>query len=60
MLPWTGERGQADRLLSGLFPLALELRLTTGTLRAKIFVRPDMTDARQGRAGDLRVPAPDA
>ncbi|MFC5958387.1 hypothetical protein ACFP51_29265 [Streptomyces pratens] len=37
-----GERGQADRLLSELFRLALELRLTTGTLRAKIFVRPDM------------------
>ncbi|MDB1088775.1 AAA family ATPase [Streptomyces sp. ACA25] len=36
------ERGQTDRLLSELFRLALELRLTTGTLRAKIFVRPDM------------------
>ncbi|MFF6809231.1 hypothetical protein ACFZAG_04955 [Streptomyces sp. NPDC012403] len=37
-----GVREQTDRLLSGLFRLALELRLTTGTLRAKIFVRPDM------------------
>lgn len=37
-----GERRQADRLLSALFQAALELRLTTGTLRAKIFVRPDM------------------
>ncbi|MFF5841052.1 hypothetical protein ACFY74_06215 [Streptomyces massasporeus] len=39
------DRRQADLLLSGLFQLALELRLTTGTLRAKIFVRPDMYDS---------------
>ncbi|MFE4213615.1 hypothetical protein [Streptomyces sp. NPDC056844] len=37
-----GERRQSDRMLSALFQAALELRLTTGTLRAKIFVRPDM------------------
>ncbi|GAA3377567.1 hypothetical protein GCM10020367_53720 [Streptomyces sannanensis] len=36
------DRRQLDRLLGGLFEAALELRLTTGTLRAKIFVRPDM------------------
>ena len=39
------DRRQADLLLSGLFQAALELRLTTGTLRAKIFVRPDMYDS---------------
>ncbi|PWI10545.1 hypothetical protein DIZ27_11195 [Streptomyces sp. NWU339] len=39
------DRRQADLLLSGLFQTALELRLTTGTLRAKIFVRPDMYDS---------------
>lgn len=39
------DRGQLDRLLSGLFEVALELRLTTGTLRAKIFVRPDLYES---------------
>ncbi|MEU5611130.1 hypothetical protein AB0H03_20745 [Streptomyces sparsogenes] len=39
------DRRQADLLVSGLFQVALELRLTTSTLRAKIFVRPDMYDS---------------
>ncbi|MFJ7592200.1 hypothetical protein ACIQZO_33520 [Streptomyces sp. NPDC097617] len=39
------ERQQVDLLLSGLFEVALELRLSTSTLRAKIFVRPDMYDS---------------
>ncbi|MFE9763248.1 hypothetical protein ACFYPC_01730 [Streptomyces sp. NPDC005808] len=39
------ERAHIDLLLSGLFEVALELRLTTSTLRAKIFVRPDMYDS---------------
>ncbi|MFF7851065.1 hypothetical protein ACFZDF_26325 [Streptomyces sp. NPDC007910] len=39
------DRGQLDRLLSGLFEVALELRLTTGSLRAKIFVRPDLYES---------------
>ncbi|MFJ9107162.1 hypothetical protein [Streptomyces sp. NPDC102283] len=39
------EREHVDLLLSGLFEVALELRLTTTTLRAKIFVRPDMYDS---------------
>lgn len=36
------DRQQADALVAGLFHVALELRLTTSALRAKIFVRPDM------------------
>lgn len=39
------DRTTADRLVSALFQVALELRLTTGALRAKIFVRPDMYDS---------------
>ncbi|MGY1452232.1 hypothetical protein [Streptomyces sp. SS8] len=39
------DRRTADRLVSALFQVALELRLTTGALRAKIFVRPDMYDS---------------
>ncbi|MFB6518828.1 hypothetical protein [Streptomyces sp. NPDC056401] len=39
------DREHLDQLLSGLFEVALELRLTTGTLRAKIFVRPDMYES---------------
>uniref|UniRef100_A0AAU2JWN8 DUF3046 domain-containing protein n=1 Tax=Streptomyces sp. NBC_00049 TaxID=2903617 RepID=A0AAU2JWN8_9ACTN len=39
------DRRQLDLLLAGLFEVALELRLTTGTLRAKIFVRPDMYES---------------
>ncbi|WP_171109609.1 MULTISPECIES: hypothetical protein [unclassified Streptomyces] len=39
------DRKTADRLVSALFQVALELRLTTGALRAKIFVRPDMYDS---------------
>ncbi|MFJ4778883.1 hypothetical protein [Streptomyces sp. NPDC088762] len=39
------DRRQLDLLLAGLFEVALELRLTTGALRAKIFVRPDMYDS---------------
>lgn len=39
------DRETADRLMSALFQVALELRLTTGALRAKIFVRPDMYDS---------------
>ncbi|MEU2484926.1 hypothetical protein ABZ593_10020 [Streptomyces sp. NPDC012617] len=39
------DRATADRLVSALFQVALELRLTTGALRAKIFVRPDMYDS---------------
>lgn len=36
------DRAAADRLVGGLLEVALELRLTTSALRAKIFVRPDM------------------
>ncbi|MER5572096.1 hypothetical protein [Streptomyces massasporeus] len=39
------ERRHIDLLLSGLFEVALELRLSTTALRAKIFVRPDMYDS---------------
>lgn len=39
------DRTTADALLSALFRVALELRLTTGALRAKIFVRPDMYES---------------
>lgn len=39
------DRAQLDRLLGGLLEVALELRLSTNTLRAKIFVRPDMYDS---------------
>ncbi|MFJ6738878.1 hypothetical protein ACIQOU_08215 [Streptomyces sp. NPDC091279] len=39
------DRRTADLLVSALFQVALELRLTTGALRAKIFVRPDMYDS---------------
>ncbi|MET2716094.1 hypothetical protein ABXV03_10215 [Streptomyces harbinensis] len=39
------DRATADGLVSALFQVALELRLTTGALRAKIFVRPDMYDS---------------
>lgn len=46
------DRATADRLVSALFQVALELRLTTGTLRAKIFVRPDMYDSAPKRFPD--------
>ncbi|MET9037002.1 hypothetical protein [Streptomyces mirabilis] len=36
------DRVQADKLVGGLLEVALELRLTTSALRAKIFIRPDM------------------
>lgn len=39
------DRRKAEELLSAPFEAALELRLTTGTLRAKISVRPDMYDS---------------
>ncbi|MHC0429477.1 hypothetical protein ACX6XY_04695 [Streptomyces sp. O3] len=39
------DRKTADRLVSALFQVALEMRLTTGAVRAKIFVRPDMYDS---------------
>ncbi|MEW2548605.1 hypothetical protein AB0910_23020 [Streptomyces sp. NPDC047002] len=47
-----GDRTTADRLVSALFQVALELRLTTGALRAKIFVRPDMYDSAPKRFAD--------
>ncbi|NGN63860.1 hypothetical protein G5C51_08060 [Streptomyces sp. A7024] len=46
------DRATADRLVSALFQVALELRLTTGALRAKIFVRPDMYDSAPKRFPD--------
>lgn len=46
------DRTTADRLVSALFQVALELRLTTGALRAKIFVRPDMYDSAPKRFPD--------
>ncbi|MBP0458321.1 hypothetical protein [Streptomyces montanisoli] len=39
------KRAQIDLLLSGLLEVALELRLTTTALRAKIFVRPDLYES---------------
>ncbi len=38
------ERRQADRLVSGILRLALELRLGSSNIRFKIFIRPDMFD----------------
>lgn len=38
------DRQSADRLVAGILRLALELRLSTRSLRAKIFIRPDMFD----------------
>lgn len=37
-------RQQADRLVSGILHVALDLRLSTRHLRAKIFIRPDMLE----------------
>ncbi|MFJ9556279.1 hypothetical protein ACIRPH_20890 [Nocardiopsis sp. NPDC101807] len=39
------ERAQADRLVSGLLRLALEMRLSTRNLRFKVFIRPDMFES---------------
>lgn len=46
-------RDYADRLITGIFRLALELRTGTRNLRAKVFIRPDMFDS-------LRLNFPDA
>lgn len=39
------DRTVVDKLVSALFAVALELRLSTSSIRAKIFVRPDMYDS---------------
>jgi hypothetical protein len=46
-------RDYANRLITGIFRLALELRTGTRNLRAKVFIRPDMFDS-------LRLNFPDA
>ncbi|MFF0307125.1 hypothetical protein ACFYSC_06840 [Streptosporangium sp. NPDC004379] len=38
------DRRQADQLVAGILQLALETRLSTRTVRFKIFIRPDMLD----------------
>jgi hypothetical protein len=38
-------RGEADRLIEGILRLALDLRTRTKSLRAKVFIRPDMYDS---------------
>lgn len=57
-----GDRGVADRLITGLLKVALRLRLSTRNVRGKIFIRPDMfTDevlrfpdaSKLGRSADL-------
>jgi hypothetical protein len=37
-------RGEANLLIEGILLLALELRTRTRSLRAKVFIRPDMYD----------------
>lgn len=37
-----GTRSEADRLVGGILRLALDLRLSSNRLRAKVFIRPDM------------------
>lgn len=37
-----GRRSEADRLVGGILRLALDLRLASRSLRAKVFIRPDM------------------
>lgn len=37
-------RSEADRLVDGILRLALDLRLSSRLLRAKVFIRPDMLD----------------
>lgn len=39
------ERPVVDQLVSGLFEVALDLRMSTSAIRAKIFVRPDMYES---------------
>ncbi|MFF0061824.1 hypothetical protein ACFYRC_09785 [Streptomyces sp. NPDC005279] len=39
------DRQVVDRLVSGLFEVALDLRMSTNAIRAKIFVRPDMYES---------------
>ncbi|MEV6312637.1 hypothetical protein AB0M10_29125 [Streptomyces sp. NPDC051840] len=46
------DRTQADKLVSGLLEVALELRLTTSALRAKVFIRPDMYDSAPKKFAD--------
>jgi hypothetical protein len=46
-------RDCANRLITGIFQLALVLRTSTRNLRAKVFIRPDMFDS-------LRLNFPDA
>jgi hypothetical protein len=46
------DREHADKLVSGLLEVALELRLTTTALRAKIFIRPDMYDSAPKKFAD--------
>jgi len=38
------DRRQADRLVEGILRLALDLRLSSRRLRAKVFIRPDMLE----------------
>lgn len=38
------DRRQADRLVAGILQVALELRLSTRSIRCKVFIRPDMFD----------------
>jgi hypothetical protein len=54
------ERGQADRLAAGILRLALELRLGTRSIRAKIFIRPDMFDSASQHFSDASKLASDA
>jgi hypothetical protein len=39
-----GEREHADRLVSGILQLALQMRFGTRNIRFKVFIRPDMFD----------------
>lgn len=47
-----GNRQQADRLAGGILEFALNLRLTTRNLRAKVFIRHDMLESAQGNFPD--------
>ncbi|WP_290057760.1 hypothetical protein [Amycolatopsis solani] len=39
------ERAKSDRLASGILQVALELRLSTSNIRAKVFIRHDMLES---------------
>ncbi|WP_152547034.1 hypothetical protein [Amycolatopsis orientalis] len=45
-------RRQADQLAGGILEFALNLRLTTRNLRAKVFIRHDMLESAQGNFPD--------